>query len=244
MALEHVRAEIIACTFRENEGSEGGAVRIEGTREETVLEFRDCTFQRNEASAAGGALSAVLDPKTKEKVELTLRIEGGRFADNRAPRAGGLHLAAPAGENRRLGADLRGVEFEGNRATKADGGAVGAFGPVKIDAVGLRLRSNRAEKAGGAFRLEGATAVLDRCEIRANEAGAGGGIHWEGVEPSLGSETTVDGNRPDDVVGPKKEPEEEKPGEDGSAPGGGKEEGGDGGEESDPGGGDDPPEGD
>jgi len=200
--LDQVRAVIEDSEFRENEAKEGGAIYVRVARGESLLETRRVVFHRNKASRTGGALRVSFESRLDAKVEIELRLEGGRMEDNRADTGGAFHFTMKPGPDYRFTADFRDVELASNRASAGRGGAGAVEGPVRLDGVAMKVRKNRAEKDGGGLYLDGAEATLERCVIEENEAekGKGGGVFYKGEKPEIGEETKVQHNRPDEIA--------------------------------------------
>ena len=169
------RVTIHGSVFRRNEVTFTGGGAFVSLTSDDASELVDCEFEQNVSLLDGGGL--YLAARTGTPAQL----DGVVFAENAAPRGGGLFVEAGA-------ADLSSCLFVDNAATGTDGdrgegGALRVLGDGTVSLLGCTLSGNVATRLGGAVRSHGRL-TMDASTFVGNSA-------LDGSDFSLGGPTTI-----------------------------------------------------
>ncbi len=179
------------CTFVNNRGGYGGAVRNERGGQPR---FVDCAFTGNVASVHGGGMSNHASHP---------RVEGCSFTANVAPNYGAvMNDAGSAAEftacsfsnhanpwgaafgNFGSSPTLTGCTFSNNAATNGGGGFM-AGGSCAPQLNACTFSGNTAVFGAGAYCFDGANAQFNACQFTSNSADPGGGLYVFNASPVL-----------------------------------------------------------
>ncbi|HCS90716.1 MAG TPA: hypothetical protein DIW77_11895 [Chromatiaceae bacterium] len=176
-------------TFIDNHaGLYGGALRLQGTTDETFSEVQDCRFERNVSEGDGGAIHLRRGETRWSNIQLR---------DNRA--AGSVLLALPTGDGGAISIDGGEHRFDDIRATgnhaEQDGGVFSVNAANALTSLTIRnghFVNNRAEDDGGGIDMTSntqgfGTLGLENISAEHNSAGDSGGFLrlLDGVQGSL-----------------------------------------------------------
>lgn len=158
------RLTLTACTFKSNQGRDGGALRCQGdtTPQTTSLTLTGCTFVSNTSSTCGGALY-VYNTQTAS-------ISACSFRTNKATQEGGaLYLcqSSPA---------VASCLFAGNQAG-GQGGALHCLTGSSPGILNSTLVANTAAGGGAVAALGGSYPVLRHSILWSNTAPQGSNVY-------------------------------------------------------------------
>lgn len=184
---------VLNCSFSENTGQYGGAMRIiaANTSENMILKLDSCMFSLNQATTSeGGGIIAELNG-----INIDFRMSNSIFSNNSAEFGGGgaTIYARTDGDGGNGEARIEGCEFFQNASGAIAGamtiGSFSGFGDFGFQVSECLFKQNQAATYAGGLDMFGGSSgdvVVENCVFEQNEAGeTGGGIGLATIKESF-----------------------------------------------------------
>ena len=163
--LDNDKATVSGCTFRHNEGNDGGAINCNSSN----CRIDDCDFTQNAASYCGGAIGCY--------ARNSVNVTNSNFINNTADGNGGaIDWYCPGGI-------IDNCNFTDNGA--ASGGAIGTYDTYGVTISNNKFTRNHADENGGAIDGTSSNTSIHDCTFEDNHAANAGAVLWKGADTSL-----------------------------------------------------------